>query len=168
MADRKMYVDGADGTDNAILTPVGLVDLGNGTWAIAIGQSSSAVQTAKNLQVGGDLTRTWANSAAAGTAATGADITLPTVFSANGETIVSIYNPSLVTALTVVFYNKQTALGGGDRYSEITRVSVPINTAKDFVLKGWLFGNAAAVSAVNDTALGGADGFSATIRIRQM
>lgn len=104
---------------------------------------------------------TWANSAGAGTAV---DVDVPGTQVAAG--VITVRNPSAVTALTVKVQGKET-LGGGARYPEIDSVAVAANSVVQFYVDElWLMGEGGRLHITNDTILGGADGFTGQVRIR--
>lgn len=119
----------------------------------------------RNATVGNDLTMTWANSAAANTVVN-SDIALPTNPNPDALYAVTVYNPSAVTALTLIAQVVETALGGGTRYGELTRFGVTAGGTKTVLVQGWMLGSSSRLVAQNDTILGAGDGFSAYARIR--
>lgn len=108
-----------------------------------------------------DADITWANSAAAGTAVT---VDVPGAQAAAG--VVTVRNPSTVTALTVKVLGKET-LGGAARYPEIASIAVPANSVKQFYVDElWLIGEGGRLSITNDTVLGAGNGFTGQVRVR--
>ena len=130
--------------------------------------------TGRNLiqtQVGADVPFVFAHSAPVNNQQA-ATITAPA--SPVSEYELAIYNPSTVTDITVKLYNVEAALAGGTRDAYITSFVVPksqlvsgttINTYAVFVEGLFNGGNVKAVVS-NNTVLGGADGFTATMRLR--
>lgn len=120
--------------------------------------------TGSNIQVH-DGTAVWANSAAVNTAVN-IDIALPSPLQSDAKYLISIINPSAVTALTVKVKNKETF--GAAQYPELTTFSVPATTDKAVLVEGWMLGEAGRLTLSNDTVLGAADGFTANVRVRKV
>lgn len=127
----------------------------------------------QQTQIGTDQDLTWANSDAANTQKT-YTFTKPDAPVEEYELVV--YNPSTVTDLTVKIFNIEASLKGSDRDALITTVSIPksqavtgttINTYARIV-HGIFNGGNCKIVASNDTVLGGADGFTATFRLREV
>ena len=116
-------------------------------------------------QVESDKTATWANNTAANTPVnidfTKPDLTL-------GEYMLTLYNPSTVTSITVKIYTKALNLGGQDRYSLITQLSFPANECQSKYIHGIFCGESVRFVLSNDINLGIADGFTATLRLREV
>jgi hypothetical protein len=116
---------------------------------------------------------TWANSSGANTTK---DIDIPGDGDVGGkaDVLIEVRNPSAVTALTVTAKDKElagTAFGGGStRYVQVAKFAagVPVNTpeAISLVVKDWDLGGGGRVTLSNDTILGGADGFTADVRVK--
>lgn len=104
---------------------------------------------------------TWAASAAAGTEP--APLVSSDTSHTPGPAIVHVHNPSTVTALTVTCRLRWTDDGGTDRDSDLTTLAVPTNTTKSFLVEGFGMGTSV-LRAVNDTALGVGQGFTARLR----
>lgn len=121
--------------------------------------------TGSNAQIGTDLNAIWAESALINTIVN-VDITLPV--SLAQKYLIEIYNPSAVTALTIIAQNKALTFGGGTRYPEVTRWGVAAPGAKAVIVEGWLLDAAGRLVLSNDTALGVGQGFTANIRIIKM
>jgi hypothetical protein len=130
----------------------------------AVAKAFKTAPIGNNLQVGSDLTATWADSAAANTAVN-VDVALPTSLQGSAKYLVEIYNPSAVTALTVIAQNKALSFGGATRYPELTRWSVAASGVKAVIVEGWLLDAAGRLVLSNDTALGAGQGFTASIRV---
>jgi len=115
-----------------------------------------------------DGSASWANSSALNTTIN-LDITLPNVLQGNALYMVTIINPSTVSAITAIMRNKGT-FGGTARYPELTRFGAPANSVdgRSVLVQGWMLGEGARLSLSNDTILGGSDGFTAYIRIRKV
>jgi len=112
---------------------------------------------------------TWANSAAAATV-----VNLDYAQEVSGPNgrgyAVTIYNPSTVTALTVKAQGKET-FAGTARYADILPTSwavPPASTKQFYVDPGFLAGEGGRLVLTNDTVLGGADAFTAKVRVRQI
>lgn len=124
------------------------------------------------LQIGTDQTITFANSASANTQVT-KDISKPN--NPKDGYMVTVYNPSVVTDLTVKVFAKAPSLGGGDRYSLIDWFSVPKSQSitgttvncYSKLFQGLFVGTDIRVVISNDIVLGGSDGFDATLRVRE-
>lgn len=134
---------------------------------ITSGGAVRVTSTGSNEQVY-DGSASWANSAAVNTTVN-IDITLPAVLQGNALYMVTVTNPSTVSAITVVMRNKGT-FGGTARYPELTRFGVPANSpdGRSMLVQGWMLGEGARLSLSNDTILGGSDGFTAYVRIRKV
>lgn len=126
------------------------------------------------VKIGTDKSFVFANSALINAQATAVDVTFPPC--PKSEYMVTVYNPSTVTDLTVKIFSKALDLASDVRYGLITTLNIPkaatitgtaINTYSFFVHGAF---NASDVRIIvsNDTALGVADGFTATLRIREV
>jgi hypothetical protein len=123
-------------------------------------------------QVGTDQTATYANSALINTQVT-IDIAAPTY--AKQRYKIVVYNPSTVTDLTIKIMSTETSLGAGTRYAFLDSMTVPKSAAYtgttinayEKEVEGIFTGAALRLVVSNDTALGGSDGFSAYIRVRE-
>ena len=120
--------------------------------------------TGSNIKVGEDLTAIWLENALINTGVN-VDIELPATLQGNAKYLIEIYNPSTVTALTVIAQNKSTNFGGDTRYPELTRWGININSSKCVIIEGFLLDSGGRLILSNDTALGAEQGFSASIRI---
>ncbi len=133
--------------------------------------AGNPVARGANKKVGTDLTFTWANSAAANTEVSN-DIALPDTWQPDARYLIIVRNPSAVTALTGKIKLKATSLGGADRYPRLKggdfSVSANVPEGEAVLVEGWMLGDGARLTLSNDTALGAADGFSATVRIIQV
>lgn len=126
----------------------------------------------RDLKVGADLSFVFANSAGLNTQKT-AIITKP------GDPVnkykVSVYNPSTASDLTVKVFNIENSLGGGDRDCYLTSFVIPkaqtvtgtAISAYDVLIEGLFYGGNVKLVVSNGTALGVAEGFTATARIRE-
>lgn len=115
-----------------------------------------------------DGTVVFANSAAANTHVSTAEIPLPSTLQGDGKYVVTILSPSTITALTVRPENKET-FAGTARYADLPAFTAPINVGGvSRVIEGFLVGEAGRFTLSNDTALGVADGFTASIRVRRI
>lgn len=127
----------------------------------------------KYMKKMGDLARnrvlltgdvTFPNSAAAGSEeSVGFDF--PALMEEDARYVITVYNPSGVTALTVTPKMLET-LQDAERESSLASFAVPAGgTASTEVSMG---GEGGRVTVSNDTALGLADTFSATVRVRKL
>jgi hypothetical protein len=116
----------------------------------------------------------FANSAPQNTAV---DVDVPSQTESDGEHeyILTVRNPSAVTALTVHVKTQEkfdaTFGGGADHYPELMTFAVPVSTpeGKEFTIEGWnLVGTKGRITITNDTVLGGAQGFAADMRLRKI
>lgn len=104
----------------------------------------------------------WANSAAASTV-----VNVDIDRDAPSPCVVTVRNPSTVTALTVKVQGKET-LGGAARYPELASITVDANSVKQFFIDElWLVGEGGRLAISNVLALGAADGFTGQARVRQ-
>jgi len=87
------------------------------------------------------------------------------VLNRDAKYLVVIYNPSAETALTVTAKNKMAILASADRFTEVQVLNVPINSTKQFIVTGLFLGDGSRLSLSNDTVIGAAGAFSATVRI---
>lgn len=87
-----------------------------------------------------------------------------------------MYNPSTVTDITVKVFNSELTLKAGTRDAYITSFSIPkaqsitgtaINTYANFI-HGMFNGGDCKLVVSNDTVLGAGDGFTTTIRLREV
>lgn len=130
-------------------------------------------QILKQNRVGLDQTITWANNDGANTQKT-KTFTKPSVSLSEYELIV--YNPSTVTDITVKVFNVEASFGGADRDALITTLSIPkkqTQTGTEIathakLIHGIFNGGDCKLVLSNDTALGGSDGFSAYLRLREV
>jgi hypothetical protein len=127
------------------------------------------VNIEKNLitgaQVDVDRSAIWANSALVNTAV---NIDFAKPAAPIGEYMLTVYNPSAVTPITVGVYSKALNLGGQDRYSFITSLSFPANSTQSRYIHGVFNGTDVRFVLTNDTALEASDGFTATLRLREV
>ena len=87
-----------------------------------------------------------------------------------------VYNPSTVTDLTIKLMSKAESLGSGTRYALIETLTIPkaqtiTGTAVNAYLnliEGFFVGGDLRLVVSNDTALGGAEGFTAYARLREV
>lgn len=130
-------------------------------------------------QIGSDLAFVFANSASANTQKT-ATVAVPEEGMATNDPVqaykIAVHNPSAVTDLTVKLFTVEASLGGAARDCLLESLVVPkaatvtgtaIN-AHEYLVGGMFCGGALKIVVSNDTVLGGADGFTATIRIREV
>ena len=127
------------------------------------------------VQVSTDQTITFANSAAANNQQT-VVIAAPTV--GIGEYMLTVYNPSTVTDLTVKVFAVATGLGGADRDSLLTPDPIVIPKSQvitgttvncySTLVHGIFCATALKLVVSNNTVLGAAEGFSATVRLREV
>lgn len=116
-----------------------------------------------------DGTVVFANSAAANTQVSTAEIPLPSTLQGDARYVVTILNPSTVTALTVRPENRET-FAGTARYADLPTFTVPVSSPEGVsrVVEGFLVGEAGRLTLSNDTVLGVAGGFTANIRVRRV
>ena len=127
----------------------------------------------RETQVGDDQTLTWANSAVANTQVV-VNVARPSV--PVSEYKVKVYNPSTVTDLTCKVFAVAAGLGGSGRDCLVTTFSIPKSqtmtgtavNAHARLIHGIFDGSALKLVFSNDTVLGGGDGFSATMRLREV
>lgn len=105
------------------------------------------------------------------------DIPVNTVFpSPRDRCVLEVYNPSTVTDITIKLFAKALALGGGTRYCLIDTVTIPKSQAITGttinaylkIFEGLFISEDLRIVVSNDTALGAAEGFTATARIREV
>ncbi len=113
-----------------------------------------------------DSTALWANSAAANTVVN-KDVALPTPLQRQAMYLITIINPSTVTALNVKVQTKET-ISAVDHYADLTSFSVAANGKTSTLVQGWLLGAAGRLALTNATALGAADTFTALVRVRSV
>jgi hypothetical protein len=121
-----------------------------------------------------DPTAVFANSAGANTQATAITITKPDNVSQMHQ--ISVYNPSTVTDLTVKVFTVATSLGGGDRDVLVDTITIPKAqsiTGTSIVayaetVYNWMNNGNGKLQISNNTALGAAEGFTATVRVREI
>lgn len=156
----------------------GIVMGTEGNFAKVSQEGALSVQLAgsviKQTQVGGDKEFVFANEALADNQQT-ATITAPANPGKKHEIIVN--NPSTVTDLTVKLFNIEADLvGDTDKDAYITSFVVPksgsvtgtlIDTHAAFI-EGLFNGGDLKLVVSNNTVLGETDGFTATVRIREV
>ena len=127
----------------------------------------------RETQTGDDQTITWDNSDAANTQKS-CSFTKPAKPIEEYELIV--YNPSTVSDLTLKLFAIETDLAGDTRDALITTIPIlksqvmtgtTVNTYAK-IIHGIFNGVDCKLVVSNDTALGAAEGFSATIRLREV
>jgi hypothetical protein len=157
---------------------VGLLDAsgkspGDDGYVGPVVQSTSKI-SGTVVSGGTDPTAVFANSAGANTQATPITITKPTNVSQMHQ--ISVYNPSTVTDLTVKVFTVATSLGGGDRDVLVDTITIPkaqsvtgttINSYAETIYNWMNLGNGK-IQISNNTALGAAEGFTATVRVREI
>lgn len=124
-------------------------------------------------KVGDDLTFTFANSAAINTQVSS---TISTPIDPVQAYKISVYNPSVVSALTVKLFTVEKGLGGADCSCLLETLTVPkaqvitgtLVDSYEFLMGGIFCGGDLKIVASNDTALGASEGFAATVRIREV
>lgn len=115
-----------------------------------------------------DTSVSFADSAGQDTEQT-ADLGLPSHVPDDGRALVTIHNPSSVTALTVQPQIAETFPSGGAQHGDLgTTFAVPTQGTASFVVEGLLAGEGGRLSITNDTVLGAGDGFTAEIRVRSI
>lgn len=123
--------------------------------------------------VGTDNIITFENSAAANTQVN-VDISKPN--NPKSRYLITVYNPSIVTDLTVKIFTKETSFGGDTRYGYLDVTTIPksqtvsgtiINTYV-IIVEGIFIGADLRLTFSNNTALGASDGFSAYVRVREI
>ena len=147
-------------------------------WLSAIWTALTAgILTVKSklsgVQISTDVAITFANSAAANNQQT-VTITAPTT--GIGEYMLTCYNPSTVTDLTIKIYAVALALGGAGRDSLLATVYIPksqtisgtVVNCNSKLIHGIFCAADMKLIVSNDTVLGGADGFSAYVRLREV
>lgn len=134
--------------------------------AYAVDGSEFFINYQESNDLVGDFTAAWANSAGANTVVV-VDVPLPAAGQAESRYLVTVINPSPVTALAVVLGNKET-IGGIDYYPDITSLTVGAGASVSFVVQGFLLGSGGRITLSNNTALGVAQGFTALLRIRKI
>jgi hypothetical protein len=117
------------------------------------------------VQQGSDMTAAWANNAGAATTVT-IDITKPLLTLMSYE--LTVYNPSVDSDLTINVYQKKTALGGGDRYAFLTALNYQKTTTTSKVLEPLFCGGDVRLIISNDTLIGAAGAFTATLRLESV
>lgn len=123
--------------------------------------------------VGDDNAVVFENSAAANTQVN-VDIAKPS--NPKNRYLLTVYNPSTITDLTVRIFAKDLALGGDIRYSHLDTIAIQKSQAFNgltinsysYLLEGAFIGTDLRIVIMNDAALGAADGFSAYIRVREV
>ena len=116
-------------------------------------------------QAGSDQSAAFANSAAAGTVNT----TNFAAMDAMTKYLVTVYNPSAITDLTVQICNVEKSLGGADRDATLlTFTAAKGQTAQALVEGLFVGGMAVKVKMANVTVLGASDGFTPYVRIREV
>lgn len=125
-------------------------------------------------QIGSDTNVVFANSAAANTQATA--VTFNVSQGSVNEYSLIVDNPSTVTDLTCKVFSVEVDLDStNDRDALITTISIPkaqtltgtaIQTHHE-VINGCFSGGQLKLQFSNDTILGGSDGFTATVRLKE-
>lgn len=130
--------------------------------------------TLSGLQIAADADLAFANSAPADTQKT-LDVAVPVNSPKNSYKLI-VYNPSAVTDLTIKVFSKELLLKASTRYAFEGDVNVPMSqtiggTAIDthvFELAGAFAGADLRLIVSNNTALDVADGFTTTLRLREL
>jgi hypothetical protein len=135
------------------------------------GDWETNLKAVKGVLVVADQDVVFANNAPVNTQNT-VNITLP--FDPASINMLAVYNPSTVSDLTVKVFGVEDELKAASRAALITSISVPksqsitgttINTYLSLVQGIFAATNLRLVIS-NDTVLGGAEGFTATIRLK--
>jgi hypothetical protein len=124
-----------------------------------------AARLVQGTQIGTDMTAAWANNAGANTSVT-IDIVKPLIPIMSYE--LTVYNPSTESDLTINVYQKKTALGGGDRYAFLTALNYQKTTTTAKVLEPLFCGGDVRLIISNDTLIGAAGAFTATLRLESV
>lgn len=110
----------------------------------------------------------WPNNASVNTIV---NLDIPSPCKLQGEAIylLTITNPSSVSALTVSVRNKES-FGGTARYPELAKYGIAAGLwdGRSVLMQGWLLGEGGRLSISNDSLLGSSDGFDANVRIRMI
>jgi hypothetical protein len=122
----------------------------------------SGLSLLSGRQICDDIPLTWANSSAANTQKTA---TVASLVDPMSEYAVTVHNPSAVSDLTCVVYNVIPSLGGADRDAELTTLTFSKGKTVTKLVHGMFMGGNVKLVLSNDTVLGAADGFIATIRL---
>jgi len=121
-----------------------------------------------------DPTAVFANSALVNTQSTPITITKPTNVSQMHQ--ISVYNPSTVTDLTVKVFTVAGGLGGADRDVLVDTLIIPkaqavtgtTIVAYAETVYNWMNLGNGKLQISNKPALGASDGFTATLRVREI
>ena len=129
--------------------------------------------------VGGDLTVTFAGSSEANTQKV-VIVGDPTEQEEGRDPVqaykIAVNNPSTITGLTIKVFTVEKDFGGMDQDCLLETLDIPkaqlikgtLVEAYEFLVGGIFCGGDLKIVASNDTALGAAEGFAATIRIREV
>ena len=124
-------------------------------------------------KVGDDLAFIFANSVAINTQVSS---TISTPIDPVQAYKISVYNPSVVSALTVKLFTVEKGLGGADCSCLLETLTVPkaqvitgtLVDSYEFLLGGIFCGGDLKIVVSNDTVLSAAEGFAVTVRIREV
>lgn len=110
----------------------------------------------------------FANNSAINTLKT-VDMVNPDFLSDDALYSITVFNPSTETDLTVIVRNREE-FGTTNRYPELTRFTVPRNTpeGQTRLVQGLFGGESSRLVVQNLTALSGAGGFTANVRVRRL
>lgn len=119
-------------------------------------------------------TQAWANSAPVNTEKT-IDLVASATDLAGRDILIVVRNPSAVTAVTVAVKNTYVDPSGSTtRYAKLTSFTAavvgtsPDDGGESFLVSGALVSGGCRLSLKNATALGGSDGFSASVQVWQL
>jgi hypothetical protein len=118
-------------------------------------------------QVGADITLTWAASIGTGVQQESADQVNPSAPQRDALYLITVYNPSTITGLTVTVLTKET-LASSARYGELAVYGVGVNSTVSMMVQGMFVSEAMRIRMSNDSSLGAGQGFSAVARIRKV
>lgn len=172
IVDAKGDIIAATAADVVARLPVGtngqVLKANSGTatgleWAAESGGGSTNMANTN----AGNGSAAFANSAAANTVVN-SDIALPGTLSPDSMYQVNIWNPSSQSAISLIFQTREN-LGGADRWCEVARAGVPLNSAKSVLVQGWLLGSGnARIVFSNDTVLNSSGAFTASYIVRMV
>jgi len=138
-----------------------------------LGDILAAVQTAptdtSGTQVGDDAALAFAHEAGADTQKT-ASIAVPAIVAEAYK--LAVHNPSAVTALTVKLFTVEATLGDCLSETFVVPAAATVTgtaiSAHEFLVGGIFCGGALKLVVSNNTVLGAADGFTTTLRLREV
>lgn len=98
-----------------------------------------------------------------------ADLGLPAKLPGDGRALVTVHNPSTVSALTVQPQVTETFPTAGEQNGDLGSThAVPTSGTASFVVEGLLAGEGGRLAVSIDSALGAGDAFTAEIRVRSI